>query len=299
MIQNFIQKVKRFYPAVILIGLLFIVYGCAASINSAGSPGQVSSNNPSNYPELDQYGQWFNVPPYGEVWQPYVLDMSSWQPFYHGQWDWTNYGWTWISYEPYGWLVYHYGYWDFQPDVGWFWIPGDEWSPARVEWMEYGNYVGWAPFPPPGVTWPDPWNMGRINCWTVVDFNNFASDHIGRYRLSHPPRWDESRPFIRHAPDVHNLEYHIGRQVPPIHINREPVQSVRRHYERMRLPKAEERRIEKERQQVQRKVLSSKPAQRKGKRKATLSKRSNKERPQEKKENSERRPVERNHPKRN
>lgn len=283
MYQIFIQKVRCYLPAAVLLGFLLVFSGCAASVNSTGGQNQVSSDNPSNYPELDQYGQWFNVTPYGEVWQPYVLDMSSWQPFYHGRWESTDYGWTWVSYEPYGWLVYHYGYWDFQQDLGWFWIPGDEWSPARVEWMEYGDYIGWAPFPPPGVTWPDPWNMGRINCWTVVGFNDFTSDHIGRYRLPHPPRLDESRPFARRAPDVQELEHRIGRPVPPVHIRREPVPSVRRHYERMRLPDAEEQRIEKERQQVQREVLRPRPAPKERGQKAEQPRQPNREKRQEKK----------------
>ena len=31
---------------------------------------------------------------------------------------------------------------------GWFWIPGDEWAPAWVDWRYSNDYVGWAPLPP-------------------------------------------------------------------------------------------------------------------------------------------------------
>jgi hypothetical protein len=61
---------------------------------------------------------------------------------------WTDYGWTWISDEPYGWATYHYGRWYLDPEYGWEWVPGNEWAPAWVSWQEGGDYVGWAPLPP-------------------------------------------------------------------------------------------------------------------------------------------------------
>src|SRR4029450_3616844 len=47
-----------------------------------------------------------------------------------------------------GWVVYHYGRWAFEPGIGWFWVPGDEWAPAWVNWRYGDEYVGWAPLPP-------------------------------------------------------------------------------------------------------------------------------------------------------
>ena len=47
-----------------------------------------------------------------------------------------------------GWVVYHYGRWAFEPGIGWFWVPGEEWAPAWVNWRYGDEYVGWAPLPP-------------------------------------------------------------------------------------------------------------------------------------------------------
>jgi hypothetical protein len=47
-------------------------------------------------------------------------------------------------------VAYHYGRWAFDPEYGWFWIPGDEWGPAWVDWRQGDDYVGWAPLPPDG-----------------------------------------------------------------------------------------------------------------------------------------------------
>ncbi len=33
-------------------------------------------------------------------------------------------------------------------DIGWVWVPGDEWAPAWVSWRKGNDYVGWAPLPP-------------------------------------------------------------------------------------------------------------------------------------------------------
>jgi hypothetical protein len=56
-------------------------------------------------------------------------------------------GYTWISSEPWGWLPYHYGMWNYSAEFGWFWMPGDFgfWSPALVSWYTGPGLIGWAP----------------------------------------------------------------------------------------------------------------------------------------------------------
>ena len=51
-------------------------------------------------------------------------------------------GWTWISDEPYGWATYHYGRWYDDPEIGWSWVPSNEWAPSWVSWQEGANYIG-------------------------------------------------------------------------------------------------------------------------------------------------------------
>jgi hypothetical protein len=101
-------------------------------------------------------GNWIEVGDYGYGWQPDVaVSDPNWRPYSDGYWAYTDYGWTWISYEDFGWATYHYGRWANLADYGWVWFPGSdlEWGPAWVSWRTGGDYIGWAPLPPrgPGV----------------------------------------------------------------------------------------------------------------------------------------------------
>jgi len=119
------MKATRF---ILLIALLVMAAPAAAgniglhlhnnhvgvSIGSAGwSIYTTSWSDPSwsvNYDyALAGYGDWFEVNGLGRVWRPYVND--GWSPYTHGRWTRTTYGWTWISYEPWGYFPHHYGEW--------------------------------------------------------------------------------------------------------------------------------------------------------------------------------------------
>jgi hypothetical protein len=176
-----------------------------------------------SYDLLSEYGQWLRVAPFGVVWCPFVDE--SWAPFSDGRWISTSYGWAWDSYEPFGALVYHYGYWYYENDIGWFWVPGDEWSPARVQWIVYGSYCGWAPLPPPHYYWPNPWDVWRHNIWIVVYVGNFCDDHIGHYGID-PGRYRtvmQRDHVAKRAPDVKQVETATKRRVPIQTIERRPM----------------------------------------------------------------------------
>ena len=101
------------------------------------------------YTKLDRYGDWRETSDYGFVFQPREAQQSrSWRPYTDGRWVYTDVGWTWISEEPFGWATYHYGRWTRLRNIGWVWVPGDEWAPAWVSWRKSDEYVGWAPLPP-------------------------------------------------------------------------------------------------------------------------------------------------------
>jgi hypothetical protein len=101
------------------------------------------------YTKLDPYGVWRETANYGYVWQPREAERSrSWRPYTNGRWVYTDAGWTWVSEEAFGWAAYHYGRWTRLRDIGWVWVPGDEWAPAWVSWRKSNDYVGWAPLPP-------------------------------------------------------------------------------------------------------------------------------------------------------
>ena len=103
-------------------------------------------------------GNWIDVEGYGYGWQPDVgVSDPNWRPYSDGYWAYTDYGWTWISYEDFGWATYHYGRWANLGDYGWVWFPGTDldWGPAWVSWRTGGDYIGWAPLPPrgPGIVY--------------------------------------------------------------------------------------------------------------------------------------------------
>jgi len=54
-------------------------------------------------------------------------------------------GWTWLPYEPWGWVTFHYGRWHWAMGMGWYWIPTNTWGPGWVSWYRGHDYCGWAP----------------------------------------------------------------------------------------------------------------------------------------------------------
>lgn len=99
------------------------------------------------YSELAPYGTWIQLDAGVYCWRPTILSIG-WAPYLEGRWEWTSYGWYWDSYEPFGYIVYHYGRWYYDDYYGWIWIPDDQWAPAWVEWRYDNDYIGWCPLPP-------------------------------------------------------------------------------------------------------------------------------------------------------
>lgn len=99
------------------------------------------------YSSLNPYGEWIQIDYDLVVWKPYRV-THNWTPYSVGHWEYTNYGWYWESYEPFGWATYHYGRWYYDNYYGWVWVPGYRWAPAWVEWRYSGSHIGWAPLPP-------------------------------------------------------------------------------------------------------------------------------------------------------
>ncbi len=185
---------------------------------------------------LAQYGEWVNVPTYGQVWRPARV-TAGWRPYLHGRWEWTDGGWLWVSDEPWGWAAYHYGRWAADSNYGWIWVPDYNWAPAWVTWRYSADYVGWAPLAP-GVsvyTTAYPVDYGS---WSFVPCNRFVgapvysvaysgTDARGIFHSTVPappraatygmpaPAWGgPARPFI---------EARVGHSVAPVHL--QPVAS--------------------------------------------------------------------------
>ncbi len=96
---------------------------------------------------LGHYGSWIQHPRWGNVWRP--PHARSFRPYYDGYWEDTDeYGMYWVSNEPWGDIIYHYGRLVWDPHYGWLWIPGYVWSPAWVVFREGNGYLGWMAMPP-------------------------------------------------------------------------------------------------------------------------------------------------------
>jgi hypothetical protein len=154
---------------------------------------------------LAGYGQWTWVSGLGKVWRPWVA--ASWRPYTHGRWVSTSYGWTWVAYEPWGYVPHHYGHWAYC-SFGWVWVPGYTYTAANVVWVRAGGYVGWYARPPWGWShahhgfhhgyrhgyhdgWGNGYHTGYADGWrdaryaTYVDWRHFGTENVSRHSVSH------------------------------------------------------------------------------------------------------------------
>jgi hypothetical protein len=114
---------------------------------------------------LQEYGRWEPVyyqNAYHYFWRP-VYVSRGWAPFTVGRWVWWYGDWTWIPYEPFGYVTCHYGSWVYTSGC-WYWAPplrraavysgprrffiGFGWCPGRVAWLDHDGYIGWVPLGP-------------------------------------------------------------------------------------------------------------------------------------------------------
>ena len=124
------------------------------AIEQEASPAPLQNGQPPKLQDFEQalsdYGHWIQTTEYGPVWSPNDVG-AGWRPYTNGQWLCTDYGWTFVASEPWGWAPFHYGRWVYDAPYGWVWIPGYEWAPAWVAWRYGGGYVAWAPLGPESV----------------------------------------------------------------------------------------------------------------------------------------------------
>ncbi len=157
------------------------------------------------YPDLDDYGYWETVAPYGPIWYPRTV-VVGWAPYRYGHWAYVGpWGWTWVDDAPWGFAPFHYGRWVYYGSR-WGWCPGPYhvrpvYAPALVAWVGgphwgvglsfgIGGGVGWFP-----LGWGEPYipyyghsrhyfehvnvTNTRITNITYVT-NNYYGDHHGR-----------------------------------------------------------------------------------------------------------------------
>ncbi len=173
------------------------------------------------YDNLGDNGSWVEAGDYGYCWQPNVAASNrDWRPYTDGYWAYTDVGWTWVSYEDFGWATYHYGRWAQLEDYGWVWVPGTEWGPAWVSWRTGGDYVGWAPLPPRSGRGGEPIYEGRgISGQVDIEFNigpsyynfvdvRYIGEPVLRDRIFEPTR---NVTYINQTVNVTNITYNDNR----------------------------------------------------------------------------------------
>ena len=168
------------------------------------------------YEDLDEYGQWREVEPYGPVWVPAVA--PGWAPYHYGHWVWIDpWGWTWVDDAPWGFAPFHYGRWVYYNSY-WGWVPGPlyvrpYYAPALVAWFGgpgwgvglnfgFGGGIGWCPlgwrepfFPWYGVSRGYFRNVNITNTH-IVNITNVTNNYFnngGRGHLNAPIRYANLR----------------------------------------------------------------------------------------------------------
>ena len=148
--------------ALVMAALSLLSLSCAVPMSTDG-PGAIAAPPAASmsaakmglppafrvfHDELDPYGDWVLIEPYGYVFRPDVNTLA-WRPYQYGWWTPSDvFGWVWDSDEPFGWITYHYGTWFHDDYQGWVWTPGSQWGPAWVAWVTVGDWIGWAPLAP-------------------------------------------------------------------------------------------------------------------------------------------------------
>jgi hypothetical protein len=252
---NVKNSIKPMLSLIIVLFLLFGVQDCA-TYETQNTNSSINQDDGYNLADLNNYGDWVQTS-YGNAWQPFVA--AGWTPFEYGHWTYADGNWTWVSYEPFGWIVYHYGNWYDDPVYGWVWIPSsDPWSPARVVWSRYDNYVAWAPMPPARVTYNNPWEANQNKYWHVVKSQNFTDDNVGNYRVENPIRnnnGSRNTTAERTPPSVQAIRTSTGKPVPEVKIQHQRVILPKRTVEKVVLPTPEEKKVEENSARVRKNVL--------------------------------------------
>jgi hypothetical protein len=168
----------------IVVFLFFASILTSQNSRAANLPFQEEAPEAVNlfYSDLAPYGEWIQFEPGLYAWHPLNVDPS-WRPYARGRWVWSDYGWFWVTTEPFGWATYHYGRWYFDDAFGWIWIPDTVWGPAWVEWRCNDDYIGWAPLPPyarfhvtVGIRFTRRW-IAPTAYWSFITYDHFVSGH--------------------------------------------------------------------------------------------------------------------------
>ncbi|MGH8214374.1 MAG: DUF6600 domain-containing protein [Rhodanobacteraceae bacterium] len=173
--------------------------------------------------DLYQYGQWNDVPEYGNVWYPRSVPVG-WAPYRYGHWAWIDpWGWTWVDNQPWGFAPFHYGRWVYARNR-WGWLPGPAnvrpvYAPALVAFVGGsgaslsirvggGGPVGWFPLGPRDVYVP--WFHASRGYFTNVNVTNIRNVYVNRRAINN--FYDDYRD--QRYSDIHRRNHYRNRDLP-------------------------------------------------------------------------------------
>jgi hypothetical protein len=128
---------------------------------------------------LANYGKWGTHEKYGAIWVPTVTPPG-WHPYPACQWTYTKDGWYFNDSTAWGSIVHHYGRWSHDEQIGWFWVPDEDWSPGWVVWRKSDKWIGWAPMPPEQdyqLVSSDAFNNDKL--WIFMEASKFLNGECG------------------------------------------------------------------------------------------------------------------------
>ena len=70
---------------------------------------------------LDDYGEWYDDPSYGQAWMPSYA-YGGYDPFSYGYWQQSGIGWSWYDPMPWSAYTFHHGNWYLNDQNRWAWV---------------------------------------------------------------------------------------------------------------------------------------------------------------------------------
>jgi hypothetical protein len=156
----------------------------------------LAGNQGYGWSDLDAYGNWYDLPGEGRVWQPSGGDASGFDPYGNGSWVYyPNGGYIWASAYPWGWTPFRCGNWNYWNGFGWGWqAAGCNTFGAGWGYGGYGNAYLRIRRPPQGyhppmrpVAGPGPRRGEQYHPRPIVSVHNgFASNAVRVHEFGRP-----------------------------------------------------------------------------------------------------------------
>jgi len=146
----------------------------------------------------NMYGEWLWDALYGYVWRPFFNDRypwGNWQPYVYGHWAAYQNQMFWVPDEPWGWVPYHLGIWQWDKKLGWVWLPGSLFAPAWADWDFFNGCYCWRPW----SLWDWYYMNAFSNPWGMYGF--YAQGDTWTYNW--PP--DQPRPSPPSEPVLNKI----------------------------------------------------------------------------------------------